>query len=167
MRGFWIAGVSMALGLLCAVSAPNLARAGDEQFFAGLVPGMPLPEQALGDVHGRGVSTGSTFSENNESAGFASIDLRKLLSETLRSVGVRPPLVPSAGLETRPDLGGSTGGARSFDAMRSASASRIALPTGLGSVSLPRTPSVPSLPNLSGGTSFGGSSSGSSQSFSR
>ncbi len=166
MRGFWIAGVSVALGLLCTVVAPSSARAGDEQFFAGLVPGVALPEQALGDIHGRGVSSGSTLSQN-ESAGFASIDLRKLLSETLRSVGVRPPLVPSAGLETRPTVDISAGRVSSADLGRAANPARISLPAGVGSVSLPRAPNLPNLSSFGGGSSFGTSSSNSSSSFSR
>lgn len=162
MRGFWIAGVSMALGLLCTVLAPNPARAGDEQFFVGLVPGEALSEQALGDIHGRGFSSSSAFGRE-ESAGFASIDLRKLLSETLRSVGVRPPLVPSAGIETRPMIDLSAGRVGSANVGRAADPARISLPAGVGSVSLPRAPSLPNLPSFGGGTS----SSGSSSSFSR
>jgi hypothetical protein len=167
MRGFWIAGVSMALGLLCTVLAPNSARAGDEQLFAGLVPGVALPEQALGDIHGRGVSSSSSFGQDDESAGFASIDLRKMLSETLRSVGVRPPLVPSAGLETRPTVDLSAGRVSSFDMGRAANPARISLPAGVGSVSLPRAPSLPNLSSFGGGSSFGTSSVGSSSSISR
>lgn len=166
MRGFWIAGVSMALGLMCTVLAPNSARAGDEQFFAGLVPGVALSEQALGDIHGRGVSSSSGFNQD-ESAGFASIDLRKLLSETLRSAGVRPPLVPSAGLETRPTVDLSAGRVSSADLGKAANPARISLPAGAGSVSLPRAPSLPNLSSFGMGSSFGTSSIGSSSSISR